>query len=88
MIELEREISVSKGDVFSTLQVEHTKLTNATNVEAIWINKNPFLNKRRYLFKFPTQKSYGFFSKTTEPDIKINDFFNGTLELEKETSFV
>ena len=84
MIELEHEISVSKGDVFSTLEVEHTKLTNAINVEAIWINKNPFLNKKRYLFKFPTQKSYGFFSKTTEPDIKINDFFNGTLELEKK----
>ena len=32
MIEIENEISVSKGDVFSTFEVEHTKLTNAINV--------------------------------------------------------
>tara|TARA_B100002051_G_C16741903_1_gene644829 strand:+ start:2563 stop:4338 length:1776 start_codon:yes stop_codon:yes gene_type:complete len=84
MIELESEISVSKGDVFSTKEVDHTKLTNAININAFWINKNQFLNKKRFIIKFPIQKSYGFFSKTNKKDIKINDFFSGTLELEKK----
>ena len=47
------------------------------------IHKNQFLNKKRFIIKFPTQKSYGFFSKTNKKDIEINDFFSGTLELKK-----